>query len=167
MKVFNIIYNIVAITIILVFLFTVTVMVSGTKVFAVATPSMESEIPEGSIVFVHKSDEYKEGDIITAKLLGNNGNTFTHRVVSVDTEKDLVYTKGDNNLAPDRLPTHTSDIIGKVVFSVPCLGLLALKFNSTAVILVLAAVLVLLMLIRFIVYKKSEKKEVTENEKTQ
>ncbi len=166
MKIFNVIYNIVAITIILVFLFTAVVMVSGTKVFAVATPSMEPEISEGSLVFVHKSDEYKEGDIITAKLFGDNDNTFTHRIVSVDNEKGLVYTKGDNNLAPDRLPTDTSDIIGKVAFSVPCLGLLALNFNSTAVVLVLAAVLAVLMLIRFIVYKKSEK-EVTENEKAQ
>jgi len=167
MKIFNVIYNIVAITITLVFFFTAGVMISGTKVFAVATPSMETEIPEGSLVFVHKSDEYKEGDVITAKLLGNDDNTFTHRIVSIDNEKGLVYTKGDNNLAPDRLPTPVSDIIGKVVFSVPCLGLLALNFNSTIVIIVLAAVLVVLMLIRFILYKKSEKKEVTENEKAQ
>ena len=166
MKVFNIIYNVVAITIVLVFIFTMGIMVSGTKVFAVATPSMETEIPEGSLVFVHKSDEYKEGDVITAKLLGNNDNTFTHRIISVDADQGLVYTKGDNNLAPDRLPTSTSDIIGKVVFSVPYLGLLALNFNSTTVVLVLAAVLVVLMLIRFIIHKKFEK-EVTENEKTQ
>jgi signal peptidase len=166
MKILNIIYNIVAITIILVFLFTAGVAVSGTKVFAVATPSMETEIPEGSIVFVRESEEYTEGDVITAKLLGDNDNTFTHRIVSVDTENGLVYTKGDNNLSPDRLPTQVSDIIGKVVFSVPYLGLLALNFNSTTVILVLAAVLVVLMLVRFVLHKKSDK-EVTENEKNQ
>ena len=166
MKVFNIIYNIVAITIILVFLFTAGVAVSGTKVFAVATPSMEAEFPEGSLVFVRESEEYTEGDVITAKLLGDNDNTFTHRIVSVDAENGLVYTKGDNNLSPDRLPTQVADIIGKVVFSVPYLGLLALNFNSTTVILVLAAVLLVLMLVRFVLHKKSEK-EVTENEKNQ
>ena len=166
MKIFNVVYNIVAITITLAFVFTAGVMATGTKVFAVATPSMETEIPEGSLVFVRKADEYKEGDVITAKLLGDNDNTFTHRIITVDTENGLVYTKGDNNLSSDRLPTDMSDIIGKVVFSVPYLGLLALNFNSTTVILVLAAVLVVLMLIRFIIYKKSEK-EVTENEKNQ
>lgn len=166
MKILNIIYNIVAITIILVFLFTAGVAVSGTKVFAVATPSMETEIPEGSIVFVRESEEYTEGDVITAKLLGDNDNTFTHRIVSVDTENGLVYTKGDSNLSPDRLPTAMSDIIGKVVFSVPYLGLLALNFNSTTVILILAAVLLVLMLVRFVLHKKSDK-EVTENEKNQ
>ncbi len=166
MKIFNIIYNIIAITITLVFLFTAGIMATGTKVFAVATPSMETEIPEGSIVFVRESEEYTEGDVITAKLLGDNDNTFTHRIISVDAENGLVYTKGDSNLSPDRLPTQVSDIIGKVVFSVPYLGLLALNFNSTTVILVLAAVLLVLMLIRFVIYKKSEK-EVTENEKNQ
>ena len=166
MKIFNIIYNIVAITIILVFLFTVGVAVSGTKIFAVATPSMETEIPEGSVVFVREAEEYCEGDVITAKLLGDNDNTFTHRIISVDSENGFVYTKGDSNMSPDRLPTAVSDIIGKVVFSVPYLGLLALNFNSTTVIFVLAAVLVVLMLVRFILYKKSDK-EVTENEKNQ
>ena len=167
MKIFNIIYNIVAIIIILAFLFTMGVMVSGTKIYAVATPSMESEIPEGSLVFVHKADEYKEGDVITAKLLGDKGNTFTHRIISVDTENGLVYTKGDNNLAPDRLPTPESDILGKVVFSIPCLGLLALNFNNNTLIIILASALVALMLVRFVLYKISEKKEVAENEKAQ
>lgn len=166
MKIFNIIYNIIAITITLVFLFTAGIMATGTKVFAVATPSMETEIPEGSLVFVREADEYQEGDVITAKLLGDNDNTFTHRIISVDSENGLVYTKGDSNMSPDRLPTDTSDIIGKVLFSVPYLGLLALNFNSTTLILVLAAVLVVLMIIRFILNKKSEK-EVTENEKNQ
>lgn len=166
MKILNIVYNVVAITIVLVFLFTAGVAVSGTKVFAVATPSMETEILEGSIVFVREFEEYTEGDVITAKLLGDNDNTFTHRIISVDSENGLVYTKGDSNMSPDRLPTAVSDIIGKVVFSVPYLGLLSLNFNSTTVIFVLAAVLVVLMLVRFILYKKSDK-EVTENEKIQ
>ncbi len=166
MKIFNIIYNIIAITITLVFLFTVVVMATGTKVFAVATPSMETEISEGSVVFVREAEEYCEGDVITAKLFGDNDNTFTHRIVSVDSENGLVYTKGDSNMSPDRLPTAVSDIIGKVVFSVPYLGLLSLNFNSTTIIFVLAAVLVVLMLVRFILYKKSDK-EVTENEKIQ
>ena len=159
MKIFNIIYNAVAITITLVFLFTVGVMVTDTKVFAVATPSMETEIPEGSLVFVREAMEYNERDVITARL--SNGNTFTHRVISVDSEKKLVYTKGDANPSPDRLPTSFSDIIGKVVFT-----LLSLNLNSNAVVLVLAAVLVVLMIIRFALHKKSSK-EVTANEKAQ
>ncbi len=164
MKIFNVIYNIVAITITLVFLLTVGVMVTDTKVFAVATPSMETEIPEGSLVFVRESQEYNERDVITARL--SNGNTFTHRIVAVDSEKQLVYTKGDANPSPDRLPTPFADIIGKVVFTLPFAGMLALNVNSNTVVLVLAAVLVALMIIRFVLHKKTSK-EVTENEKAQ
>ena len=164
MKIFNVIYNIVAITITLVFLLTVGVMVTDTKVFAVATPSMETEIPEGSLVFVREAQEYNERDVITARL--SNGNTFTHRIVSVDSENGFVYTKGDANATQDRLPTAFSDIIGKVVFTLPFAGLLALNVNSNTVVLILAAVLIVLMIIRFVLHKKSSK-EVTENEKAQ
>ena len=159
MKIFNVIYNIIAISITLIFLFTVGVMVTDTSVYAVATPSMAEEIPEGSLVFVRSEAEYFADDIITAKL--SNGNTFTHRIIAVDNQTGLVYTKGDSNPSPDPLPTPVADIIGKVVLSVPYLGLLALNFNSRTIIFVLAAVLVLLMLVRFILFKKSSK-EVTE-----
>ena len=164
MKIFNIIYNVVAITITLVFLFTVGVMATGTHVFAVATPSMETQIPEGSLVFVRQAQEYSERDVITARL--SNGNTFTHRIISVDRENQLVYTKGDANPSPDRLPTSFSDIIGKVIFTLPYLGLLSLNLNSNTVVFVLAAVLIVLMIIRFALHKKSSK-EVNANEKAQ
>ncbi|MBQ5825451.1 MAG: signal peptidase I [Clostridia bacterium] len=163
MKIFNVIYNIAAITITLVFLFTVGVMATGTDIYAVATPSMEDEIAEGSLVFVRASDSYAEGDVINANL--SNGNTFTHRIIALDSEKQLVYTKGDSNPSADPLPTSISKINGKVVMSVPYLGMLALNFNSTTVIFVLAAVLLVLIVIRFIITKKP--KEVTENEKAQ
>ncbi len=163
MKVFNVIYNIVAIAITLAFLFTLGIIATDTDVYSVGTPSMEDEIPEGSIVFVRGADSYVEGDIINAKL--PSGGTFTHRIIGVDSERQLVYTKGDANPSADPLPTSVADINGKVLFGVPYLGMLSLNFNSTAVIFVLAAVLFVLIVIRFIITKKP--KEVTENEKTQ
>lgn len=160
MKIFNVIYNIVAITITIVFLFTLGVMVSGTKIYAVATPSMETEIPKGSLVFVHKADSYAEGDVINANL--PNGNTFTHRIIGIDSERKVVYTKGDSNPSADPLPTSIKDINGKVALSVPYIGMLSLNLNSTTLIFILAAVLFVLIVIRFIITKKP--KEVTENE---
>ncbi len=163
MKIFNVIYNIVAITITLAFVFTIGVIATGTDVYSVATPSMEDEISEGSIVFVRKADSYVEGDIINANLSGDG--TFTHRIIGLDGERQLVYTKGDANPSADPLPTSVANINGKVLFSVPYLGMLSLNFNSTTVIFVLAAVLLVLIVIRFIITKKP--KEVTENEKAQ
>lgn len=155
MKVLNVIYNIIAIAIVLVFCFTVGLKITDTKTFAVATPSMEDELSEGDMVFVREAGEYAQGDIITAKL--PSGGTFTHRIITVDNENELVYTMGDNNPQPDPQPTKLDSIVGKVVFSVPLLGLLSLKFSPTAVVMVLAGVLLVLMLIRFIVYKLKQK----------
>lgn len=157
MKIINVIYNIIAAVIVLVFVFTLGLKATDTKVFAVATPSMEDELSEGDMVFVRQTDEILEGDIITAKLSG--GGQFTHRVYRVDEEKRLVYTMGDSNPQPDPQPTTFDDIIGKVIFSVPGLGNLSLKFNATNIILVLAGVLVALTVIRFIIFRIKTKEE--------
>lgn len=157
MKVLNVVYNIVATVIVLVFVFTVGLKVTDTKAFAVATPSMEDELFEGDMVFVREVGEYLEGDIITAKL--SNGSLFTHRVYNVDEGNRLVYTIGDNNPQPDPQPTSFDDIVGKVVFSVPMLGNLSLKFNATNIMLVLAGVLVALTIVRFIVFRIKTKEE--------
>lgn len=157
MKIFNVIYNVIAIMIVAVFVFTIVLKVTDTKVYAVATPSMQDELFEGDMVFVCAAGEYLEGDIVTAKL--PSGGTFTHRIVSVDNENRLIYTMGDNNPQPDPLPTAFDDIVGKVVFIVPVLGKLALNFEPVAVMAVLAVVLVALMAIRFVVYRLKNKKE--------
>lgn len=128
MKIINIIYNTIAVIIVAVFLFTVGVAVSGTGVYAVATKSMEPAISEGSAVFVRSRESYKQGDIITAEL--SSGNTFTHRVFRVDNENGLIYTKGDANEKPDPQPTEKEKIVGKVLFSIPYLGYLSLRFKD-------------------------------------
>lgn len=157
MKIINVIYNIIATVIVLVFVFTVGLKITDTKVFAVATPSMEDELYEGDMVFVRETDTFLEGDIITARL--SNGGQFTHRVYSVDEENRLVYTMGDNNPQPDPQPTSFDDVVGKVVFSVPQLGNLSLKFNATNIILLLAGILVALTVIRFVVFRIKSKEE--------
>ena len=157
MKIFNVFYNIVSIVIVAVFVLTLGLKVTDTKIYAVATQSMQDELFEGDMVFVRAAEEYLSGDVITAKL--PSGGTFTHRILSVDSEKQLVYTMGDNNPQPDPLPTAFDDIVGKVVFSVPALGNLALNFEPVTVMAVLAVVLVILMAIRFIIFRLKNKKE--------
>lgn len=151
MKFLRIIYNILAILIVLSFAFSMVLIFTKTEFYAVATASMEPEIAEGSMVFVRPSEEYLKGDVITAKL--KSGGTFTHRIYFVDEENNQVYTMGDNNSAPDPLPTAYSDIIGKVIFTVPLLGNLSLKFNSLYITIGLAGVMVALMLVRFLVFR--------------
>lgn len=162
-KIFNIIYNFFAIVIVLFFLFTSAVAVSGTKVYAVATGSMEPEISKGSVVFVRPQPAYQEGDVITAFLTGEQ--TFTHRIV--ETNGEQVYTKGDANLTIDPIPTPKSRIVGKVLFHLPLLGFLSLHFNVSGILIVFSAVLVLLTVLRFILVKKQKHTEGNADEKNQ
>ena len=157
MKVFNVIYNIFAVIVVLCFVFTAAVKFSGTEIYAVATTSMEDELHEGDMVFVRAAQEYLAGDVITARL--PSGGTFTHRINLVDTENGLVYTQGDNNPQQDPLPTAFEDIIGKVVFSVPLLGNLALKFTPINVMIVLAVAMAVLILVRFLLFYFKKPKE--------
>ena len=62
---------------------------------------------------------------------------------------------------PDALPTAMDDVLGKVVFSVPLLGNMALKFNPVNIMIVLAFVLVVLTAFRFLLFhfKKTEEDE--------
>ena len=162
-KIFRIVYNFFAILIVLFFLFTAVVAVSGTKVYAVATGSMEPTIPDGSVVFVRPRAAYEVGDVITAFLEGQQ--TYTHRIVKIDGER--IYTKGDANGDVDPTPTKLSRIVGKVVFHLPLLGLLSLKLSVPVLIIAFAAILVVLILIRFIVAQKQKRRGDHADEKNQ
>ncbi|HBL40950.1 MAG TPA: signal peptidase I [Ruminococcaceae bacterium] len=162
-RVFNIIYNFFAIVIVLFFLFTSVIAVSGTKVYAVATGSMEPEISKGSVVFVRPQSAYQVGDVITAFL--TDEQTFTHRIVEMDAEQ--VYTKGDANLTVDPIPTQQNRIVGKVLFHLPLLGFLALHFNVTGILIAFGAVLVILIVVRFVLAKKQKHMGGNADEKNQ
>ena len=153
-KVLRIIYNFFAILIILFFLFTAVVAVSDTKVYAVATGSMEPAIPNGSVVFVRPRAEYRVGDVITAFLEGDQ--TFTHRIVDKDGEQ--VYTKGDANASVDESPTPQSRIVGKVVFHLPLLGFLSQKLSVNSLLIAFAAVLTVLIAVRLAVALKQKRR---------
>ncbi|MFA6106618.1 MAG: signal peptidase I [Patescibacteria group bacterium] len=93
------------------------------KVMVVQSGSMEPAIHTGSIVVAKPIAEYKKGDVITFGKTGVK-DTVTHRIdeiKEVNGVKSYV-TKGDANNAPDLGETAQSEIIGKVLFSVPYLG---------------------------------------------
>ena len=162
-KVFNIIYNFFAILIVLFFLFTAVVAVSGTEVYSVATGSMEPAIPNGSVVFVRSRAEYQVGDVITAFIQGEQ--TYTHRIIAIEGEQ--IYTKGDANDSADPTPTSQSRIVGKVVLHLPLLGFISQKVTVTGLVIALAAVLVVLIAIRFITAQKQKHRGDHADEKNQ
>jgi signal peptidase I, archaeal type len=96
--------------------------------FEVLTTSMQSEIPQGSLVLVHevKAEDIKKGDDITF-LVDDKGTTFTHRVIRVIDNYDergqvRFQTQGIENPLPDSEIVVADNIIGKVVWHLPFFG---------------------------------------------
>lgn len=97
--------------------------VAGLQVYNVISGSMRPTYREGDLIYVKTVDaeSIKPGDAITF-VLNEKLTVATHRVVSVDGENSLFYTKGDANKNPDEVPVHFKNLIGKPVFKVPLLG---------------------------------------------
>lgn len=92
------------------------------QILTVLSGSMEPAIHTGSVVIVKPADNYKINDIIT---FGKTKKTpTTHRIhdIKVNVGKPIYITKGDANNAPDSREISDSEVIGKVLFSVPYVG---------------------------------------------
>ena len=117
-------------------------VVSGAKGYAVTSDSMKDTINIGDIVFVKpvSFEELEVGDIITVTSTGERFN-FTHRIVGIDRQARTVTTRGDANNSDDPMPTEAERIVGRVWYSVPLLGYLAIAFSDdlrTTTIIILA-----------------------------
>lgn len=106
----------------------------GIKPYAVLSGSMEPEYPVGSLVFVQdaNADQLEVGDVITfdQTIVGQGSTVVTHRIAQKDTANRQFVTKGDANETndPERVPY--ASVIGKVVFSIPVVGYMALTMDA-------------------------------------
>ncbi len=96
----------------------------GFKVYSVVSGSMEPEYTVGTLIYVKGADpdEVEVGDVITFAL--KNETPATHRVIDIDKENQLFYTKGDANDTSDA-PVQFNNLIGKPIFKIPYLGYVA------------------------------------------
>lgn len=126
-RIFKTIYYLILAVIAVVAVFLILSVVpikGGYKTLVVLSGSMEPKIHTGSIVAIKPEKEYNVGDVIT---FGENTKTkapTTHRIFEIkdDNGTKTYTTKGDANNAPDQKPVTQSEIIGKVLFSVPYVG---------------------------------------------
>ena len=132
-------------------LFLVGMKVFGFQIYTILSPSMEPNYPTGAIIYVKEVDTatLKEGDVITFQLTDNM--TATHRIIEVMSDDknqgEMLYrTKGDNNKHADSNPVTSDRILGKVVFSIPVLGLLASYIQTRSGLFVCLAIAGALML---------------------
>ena len=96
----------------------------GYQIYTVVSGSMEPAIPTGSLVYVKAVEPEKvEVNDVIAFYGGRDTNAIiTHRVVENRIGEEQFVTKGDANRTEDMNPVSYWNFIGRVVVSVPALG---------------------------------------------
>ena len=130
----------------------------GFRARAVVSGSMEPYIKTGGVVITApcKLCNLSIGDDITYKT--KQGVFVTHRIISIDTEKDKVITKGTANDIEDPA-ICSSQIKGKVLLSVPYLGYVVKALGMLPIRIALTALLLLGLFLLLFDIRKSGKRQ--------
>lgn len=140
------------------------------SLYTILTQSMVPNINPDDVIVdltIKNPEDIKVGDVITfiSTATLTKGMTITHRVVDIKQENGeyLFYTKGDANLPQDMAPAKFSNVLGKVLFRIPKLGLLQ-HFLATKggwlIVVVIPALLIIISDILKIFRLKTVKDEV-------
>lgn len=154
-KVLNVISSIIM-TIFLVFIFSLVVarLFFGIQINAVATGSMEPDLPVGSLIFVKavNYDDIAIGDDITFAK-GEGSILVTHRVIYKSEQTKALITQGiANNVADSQI--NYNDVKGKVIFSIPFIGYIILFVNTLIGKIVCITIVIAIILITIFTGKK-------------
>lgn len=122
----------------------------GCENLAVLSGSMEPEIPVGAMIIIQEDnpEDLEIGDIITYRI--DDSTMVTHRIVNIDQKKREIVTKGDANNTVDGTPISFTDVVGKMLFSVPLLGYLSIYIQSGYGIYLIFAIFVILLILNFL-----------------
>ena len=124
----------------------------------VLTRSMQSEIPQGSLVLVRHVDpgEIKVGDDIT--YLREDNSTVTHKVMTIYENYNLsgqrgFVTKGVDNPDPDPDVVYADNVLGVVMFHVANVGTILsdIAEHIWAIAVIFAALLLLSVTLRIFI----------------
>ena len=95
---------------------------TGGRWQVVATPSMGTAAPVGTLVLTRPATSVEPGDVVTYRPpVANHPLTVTHRVVAVGPDGTF-RTRGDINGAEDPWTVRPADLVGKASFIGPGLG---------------------------------------------
>ncbi|MBR3234017.1 MAG: class B sortase [Atopobiaceae bacterium] len=102
----------------------------GYQVFDVVSGSMEPAIPTGSAIYVRavEPQDVQEDEIIA---FHEDDAVVAHRVLANRTSLGEFVTKGDANNVEDLAPIPYDALIGKVVMTIPALGMFMALYTST------------------------------------
>ncbi len=169
-KVWNVITTITVALVVIFAVLLIGVRLFGIQVYSVISGSMEPEYHVGSLIYVKevKPYEVEVGDVITFVLSDNT--PATHRVIAIDKEAQLFYTRGDANFQineetgekeyTEDPPVRFDQLLGKPVFKIPMLGYVAYYIqHPPGMYIAIAAGAILLILVFLPDLFKKEKKE--------
>jgi len=147
----------------------------GYRYFHITTPSMEPDLPAGSVVFTSPvlASEIRVGDDITVNVGGGHSDTFlTHRVVEVIEDvqgKRFFQTQGINNQTNDPTPFSEDLLVGKVALSIPNLGTVMTIVQEQLVLLIIGLIFLVALAfsVRLLFAKDPEQERVEEFSKKQ
>ncbi len=98
----------------------------------VLSGSMRPVIDAGDVIIIAKipTDTIEVGDI--SQFRKPEKITIMHRVIEIQgtEEAKLFITKGDDNDEPDADPVIPKNVVGKVVFTVPKIGWVAIVIKN-------------------------------------
>ncbi|MCC6386338.1 MAG: signal peptidase I [Dehalococcoidia bacterium] len=99
----------------------------------VPSHSMEPSLTVGAMVVTKEveADDLRVGDVVLYKM--PNRQRVLHRLIAIESGEDggrQFIFKGDNNNAADLYPVRDEQIIGRLVFDIPKLGWVPLKFQQ-------------------------------------
>lgn len=110
----------------------------GISVDSIMSGSMEPVLRTGGIVFTDTKERRPEiGDIVTYQV---GENRVTHRVIRK--ERKGYVTKGDANNKEDPTVVTADQIIGKVIFVLPCLAYVAVFVRQRTIFGILAVMII-------------------------
>lgn len=160
-KVWNITTTVIVVLVVVFAVLLIGVRLFGVQVYSVISGSMEPEYPVGSLIYVKEVEptEIDVGDVITYVLPSETPST--HRVVRIDEENQLFYTKGDANKTEDGAPVHFKNLIGTPVFKIPYLGYVAYYIQHPPGMFIAIAIGAVLLILVFLpdLFKKDKKKD--------
>jgi signal peptidase len=127
----------------------------GYESYVVSSASMEPALRVDDIAVVQpfKASELRAGDVITYRTPNQPALIITERLQSVQTDpsRHLSFqTRGDANATPDKVDVEQAAVLGKLVFSIPKLGILIDFSKRTEGHVALLVVPGLLLLLEFI-----------------
>ncbi|MDW8044913.1 MAG: signal peptidase I [Nitrososphaerota archaeon] len=131
--------------------------------FVVSSSSMVPRLEVGDIIIVQDGGSFdwvNVGDIIVFYRPQSHDRAIVHRVIKiiqVNGERGFI-TKGDANPYPDSWIVRRGDYLGRVIFTIPKLGFIALLLKPPLNYVLIIVMLTIIFIIKILPEKKKDSK---------